>query len=83
MNDLDKRLPEPIYHYIGRCRACGTTLASVGDVRERRGMTASGVSRMIMADLLIERVRSEVVTLAKADCGCPRGEAARLQEAFV
>ena len=79
----DEHLPDPTYHYIGRCRTCGATLASVGDVRERRGMVASGVSRMIMVDLLVERVRSEVVTLAKKDCGCPRGEAARQQETFA
>ena len=79
-----ERLPDPTYHYIGRCRDCGATLASVGDVRSERGRTATGVSRMVLADLIVERVRSEVVTLAKADCGCPRGERAeRKQEAFA
>ena len=71
---------KPSYHYIGRCRECGATLASVGDARDRRGMVASGVSRMIRADLLVERVRSEVVTLAKVDCGCPRGDHAILAQ---
>lgn len=37
---------------------------------------------MIRADVLVERVRIEVVTLAKADCGCPRGDAAAVQDSF-
>lgn len=74
----------PSYHYVGRCRECGTTLASVGDMRHRREDTARALFRMANDDLLIERVRSEVVMLAKTDCGCPRGERAALaQEAFV
>lgn len=73
---------EPSYHYIGRCRDCGATLASVGDRRDRRGITASAVAHMINIDLLVERVRSEIAWCAKEDCGCPRGEsAARTQEA--
>jgi hypothetical protein len=63
---------EQKYHYIGRCRICGATLASVGDSPERRAMTAQGVSHMVLAGLIVERVRSEDVRFAKADCGCPR-----------
>lgn len=76
---LGETTPPP-YHYVGACRDCGATLASVGDRRERKGTTASAVYKMITLDLIVERVRSEVVMLAKRDCGCPRGEHALTQE---
>ena len=75
---------EPEYAYIGRCRECGTTLAYRKDRRDDRRDIARRVAEMIAADLIVERVRVEVVLIATKDCGCPRGDRAEpVQESFA
>jgi hypothetical protein len=65
---------EPEYAYVGRCRECGVTLAYRKDRRYDRLDVARRVAEMIAADLIIERVRVELITIAKKDCGCPRAD---------
>lgn len=71
----DEQPREPEYAYVGRCRTCGAALAYVKDMRHKRALTAEKVAQMISADVLVERVRVEVITIEKDDCGCLRGDA--------